>query len=430
VIAASLGILALFALLFVGVPIGIGMAIVGFAGFSLYVNVFAASAMVGQIVYQTALNYNLSVLPMFVLMGTLVSQSRLAEDMYEASNALLGRFRGGLAMATIGACAMFSAVCGSSLATAATMSRVAVPAMRRYGYADSLATGAVAAGGTLGMLIPPSVVLVLYAIMTQNNIGKLFIAGVLPGLCGAAFYLGAVRYAVWRRPESGPAAEPMTMASRIKAFRGASGVLILLAVVIVGIYAGIFTPTEAAGIGAFTAFLLALARGSLTLASAFRIFSETAQTTATLFAILIGATLFANFMDVAGLPSGLARWLNGLHLPPLALLVAILAVYLVLGCFLESISMILLTLPIFYPIIVGLGYDPIWFGIILVVVTEISMITPPIGMNVFVLNVVLPDVSLHAIFRGLVPFIAVDVLRLALLIAVPGLILLLPSMMK
>ena len=429
-LTAIVGLVCLFALLLGGVPIGIGMGIVGFFGFAFVVALKPAAAMLGQITYETALNNNLAVLPMFVLMGNLVSQSRLAAEMYDASNALLGRFRGGLAMATIGACAMFSAVCGSSLATAATMSRVAVPAMRRYHYADSLAAGSVAAGGTLGMLIPPSVVMVLYGIMTQNSIGKLFIAGVLPGLVGVLFYLGAVRWAVWRRPETGPAAPPMPTAERLRAFRGASGVSILLLVVIGGIYTGVFTPSEAAGIGAFTAFFLALAKRSLSWRSAFRIFVDTAQTTATLFVVLIGATLFANFMDVAGLPSALKSFLLGLGLHPFFLLVAILLVYLVLGCFLESISMILLTLPIFYPIVMSLGYDPIWFGVILVVVTEISMITPPIGMNVFVLNVVLPDVPLQTIFRGLVPFIVADILRVALLIAVPWIILVLPSLMS
>lgn len=426
----TLGLLGLFALLLLGVPVGISMAIVGFLGFAEMVALRPAAAMVGQIAYETVLNPNLAVLPMFVLMGNLVSQSRLASEMYDASNAILGRFRGGLAMATIGACAMFSAVCGSSVATASTMSRVAVPAMRRYGYADSLATGAVASGGTLGMLIPPSVVMVLYGIMTQNNIGKLFIAGVLPGLLGVLFYLGAVRWTVWRDPAAGPAAEPMPMRDRLKALRGASGVIGLLAVVIGGIYAGIFTASEAAGIGAFAAFVLAIVKRSLSLRDLLRVMISSAETTATLFLILIGAALFANFMDVAGLPTALEGFLLGLNLSPFWLLIAILAVYVVLGCFLESISMILLTLPIFYPIVIGLGYDPIWFGVILVVVAEISMITPPIGMNVFVLKVVLPDVPLKTIFSGVTPFIVADVLRLAALIGIPWITLVLPSMMQ
>lgn len=428
-IASVTGIAVLFALLLIGIPIGFGMAIVGFVGFGLLISFKASSAMVGQIVYETTLNYNLSVLPMFVLMGNLISESKLAEDMYDASNAVLGRFKGGLAMATIGACGMFSAVCGSSLATAATMSRVAVPAMRRFNYSDTLATGAVAAGGTLGMLIPPSVVLVLYAIMTRNDIGKLFIAGVLPGLVGVLFYMGAVRYAVWRNPKAGPAGAPMKWRDKVRALRRASGVAALLALVIGGIYLGIFTPTEAAGIGAFIAFFLALTKRTLTLRKLFSVLVQTAETTSTLFIILIGAILFGNFVDTAGLPRVMSEWLGSLQLPPLALLVVILAIYFVLGCFLESISMILLTLPIVYPIIINLGYDPIWFGIILVVVTEISMITPPIGMNVFVLNSVLPDVPLQTIFRGLVPFIVADILRLALLVAVPAIILVLPSMM-
>ncbi len=428
-IASILGIIGLFALLLLGMPIGFGMAIVGFVGFGFLINFSASSAMVGQIVYDTTMSYNLSVLPMFVLMGNLISESKLAEDMYDASNSLLGRFKGGLAMATIGACAMFSAVCGSSLATAATMSRVAVPAMRRFKYADSLAAGSVAAGGTLGMLIPPSVVLVLYAIMTRNDIGKLFIAGVLPGLVGMLFYMGAVRYSVWRNPEAGPAGERMDAMAILKSVRGAAGVGALLLLVVGGIYFGIFTPTEAAGIGAFIAFLLAVLKRSLGPRQIFRVLVQTAETTATLLIILLGATLFGNFIDTAGLPNLMSEWLQSIDVSPLTLLIIILAIYFVLGCFLESISMILLTLPIVYPIIIHLGYDPIWFGIILVVVTEISMITPPIGMNVFVINSMLPDVALPTIFRGLIPFIFADILKLALLIAVPGIILVLPSMM-
>lgn len=427
---AAVGLIGLFILLLVGIPIGIAMGIVGFFGFGTIVAIKPAAAMLGNITYETVMNYNLSVIPMFVLMGNFVSQSKLAAEMYDASNAILGRYKGGLAMATIGACAMFSAVCGSSVATASTMSKVAVPSMRRYHYSDRLAAGSVAAGGTLGMLIPPSVVMVLYGIMTQNSIAKLFIAGVLPGLLGVAFYLAAVRWVVWRKPEDGPAAERMSPRDSLRAIRGASGVFILLIVVIGGIYLGVFTPTEAAGIGAFTAFLLALFKGSLTWRSTYEIMVSSAKTTASLFVILIGATLFANFLDVAGLPNMLRDMLTGLGWNRYLILAAILLIYLLLGCFLESISMILLTLPIFYPIVMSLGFDPIWFGVILIVVTEISMITPPIGMNVFVLNVVLRDISLQTIFRGVTPFIVADVFRLLFLIAVPWIILVLPSLMQ
>jgi len=429
-LTSLIGLASLFALLLIGIPIGLGMGIVGFAGFAAIVGLKPSAAMVGNISYETAKNYNLSVIPMFVLMGNLVSHSRLASEMYDASNALFGRFKGGLAMATIGACAMFSAVCGSSVATASTMSKVAVPSMRRYNYSDTLATGSVAAGGTLGMLIPPSVVMVLYGIMTQNSIAKLFIAGILPGVVGVICYLGAVRWVVWRRPHEGPAAEPMEFADVLRSLKGAAGVSVLLIVVIGGIYGGIFTPSEAAGIGAFAAFVLALIKKSLTLRSTFDILLDSAKTTSTLFIILMGATVFANFLDVAGLPNELKDFLIGLALNKYVVLGAILLIYLVLGCFLESISMILLTLPIFYPIVMSLGFDPIWFGIILIVVTEISMITPPIGMNVFVLNVVLPDVSLRTIFRGVTPFIVADVLRVLILVAVPGIVLILPSLMS
>jgi C4-dicarboxylate transporter, DctM subunit len=428
-LASVAGVACLLLLIFIGVPIGFAMSIIGFAGVAFLVNFHAATSLLGEIVYETALNYNLAILPMFVLMGNIISHSRLAEDMYDASNALLGRLKGGLALATIAACAMFSTVSGSSLATAATMARVAVPAMRRYNYSDTLAAGSVAAGGTLGMLIPPSAVLVLYAIMTGNDIGKLFIAGVLPGILGVVLYMCAVRYTVWRNPKSGPAGDRMSWPDKWRAIRGASGVALLMAFTILGIYFGIFTPTEAGGIGAFTAFLLALSKRSLTPRLFLKVLVQTAETSATLLIVLLGGMLFGNFIEIAHLPQIMSEFLISLNVPPMILLVVILGIYFILGCFLEAISIILLTLPIVYPIIIHLGFDPTWFGIILVVVTEIAMITPPIGMNVFVLNSVLPDVALSTIFRGLVPFIVVDIIRLALLVAIPSIILILPSMM-
>ncbi len=423
------GIVVLLVLLLAGLPIAVGMLLVGGIGVALLLNPTAALAMLGQISYQTGLNYELSVVPLFILMGNLIVQAGLADELYAASHAWLGHRRGGLAMATIVACGGFSAVCGSSLATAATMAKVAMPPMRRYGYSQSLAAGTIAAGGTLGILIPPSVILVLYGVTTQQNIGELFLAGIVPGLLGIVLYLAAVRVTLHFDPEAGRPADPLPMRERIAAIRGVGGVLALFVVVMGGIYLGIFTATEAAGIGAFGAFVIALLRRALSFRSLYAVLIDTAATTAMMFFLLIGATLFTNFVNIAGLPRDLTAFIGSLDVPPVVVLAAILAIYVALGTVLESLSMVLLTVPIFYPIVAGLGFDLVWFGILVVVVTEISLITPPIGLNVFVLNTVLRDVPVQAIFRGVVPFIAADIVRLAIILLLPWLVLFIPRTM-
>jgi len=427
---AILGFAVLFALLLVGVPVGAGMAAVGIVGFALIVGWQAAFATVGEILFSTARSYELSVIPLFVLMGNLVARSNLSHELYDAAHAFLGHLRGGLAMATIVACTGFSAVCGSSLATAATMSRVAMPAMRRYGYADTLAAGSVAAGGTLGILIPPSAALILYGLITRADIGKLFIAGILPGLLGMACYLGAIAVQTRRNRELGPPGERSTGAVRLRALAKVWGVLALFVLVLGGLYFGVFTATEAAGVGASGAFLFALLRRKLTLAGMIDVLLESALTTAMLFFILFGALLFSNFMNVAGVPRLLAGWAGGLEIAPTLVVVAIMAIYVVLGCLLETISMMLLTVPIFFPVVSDMGVDLIWFGIVVVVAMEISLITPPIGLNVFVLNAMLPDIPLARIFRGVLPFVLADVVRLAILLAFPAIALTLPGLMR
>jgi tripartite ATP-independent transporter DctM subunit len=430
VTAALVGFAALFALLFAGVPIAWGMALVGAVGFATYTGSGPALAMVGQLAYETSMNYGLSVLPLFILMGNLVTQSRLSDELYRASNAFVGHWRGGQAMATVLACGGFAAVSGSSIATAATMAKVAMPPMRRLGYSNRLAAGAIAAGGTLGILIPPSVIMVIYGIMTRTDIGKLFVAGIVPGIIGVICYMGAVRWTTWRDPQSGPPAPRVPWPERWPALAGVRGVLVLFALVIGGIYLGWFTPTEAAGIGAAGAFGFALLRRTLTAAGLLSVLLETAKTTAMMFAVLIGALLFSNFVNVAGLPQAMTQFVLGQGFPPLGVIGLILLVYLVLGCVLESLSMVLLTVPVFFPIVQQLGFDPVWFGILVVMVIEISLITPPIGLNVFVLRTVLPDVPTTEVFRGVLPFIAADVLRLALVTLLPAIVLFLPNMMK
>ncbi|GHG80433.1 TRAP transporter large permease [Pseudodonghicola xiamenensis] len=416
---ALIGLAVLLLLAFLRIPIAFVMALVGFSGMAWVMSPTAALFNVGQTAFDAAINYELSVVPLFVLMGNFVARARLAAELYNASNAFLGHRKGGLAMATVVACGGFSAICGSSLATAATMSKVAMPSMRRFGYSDALATGSIAAGGTLGILIPPSVMLVMYGILTQQSIGKLFAAGILPGAIGMMFYLLAVRWVTWRRPSEGPAAERQTWAQRLTALRNVWGVLVLFIVVMGGIYGGVFSPTEAAGIGALGSFLFALLRGALSWKVLKEILVESVETTAMLFTVLIGALLFANFINFTDFPQGLVSFAMKFSDTPWLVIVAILVIYLLLGCVFESMSMILLTVPIFYPLVMQLGYDPIWFGIVVVVVTEISLITPPVGLNVFVLRGVLPDVSTGTIFRGVTPFWVADIFRLTLIVVVP-----------
>jgi len=414
-------------LTFMRLPIAYSMAIVGVGGFAIMFGFDPAMALVGQIARDTAQSYALSVVPLFILMGNLVSRAGLSQELYGASNAFLGHRRGGLAMATIVACGGFSSICGSSLATAATMSKVAMPSMRRYGYADSLAAGSIAAGGTLGILIPPSVVFVIYGLMTETSISKLFAAGILPGMVGILFYLLAVQMVIRLKPDLGPPAARTDWPGRWKALSGVSGVLTLFIVVIGGIYAGIFTPTEAAGVGAFGGFLFALGRRALTWRTAFETFAETASTTTMLFVVLIGALLFANFVNAAGLPTAMIEMVKSMSLSPISVILVILLIYIILGCVFESMSMIILTVPVFVPVVEALHFDLIWFGVVVVVVTEISLITPPVGMNVFVLRGLLPDVPTGRIFAGVTPFICADIVRLAVIVFIPWLSLILPS---
>lgn len=417
-------------LTFLRLPIAFSMALVGFLGFSYVVNFNAALSMVGSVAFETGMSYTLSIVPLFILMGNLVTKAGLSAELYRVSYAFLGHRRGGLAMATILACGGFGAVCGSSLATAATMAKVAMPSMRKYGYSDALAAGSIAAGGTLGILIPPSVVMVIYGILTETNIGKLFIAGILPGLVAIACYLAAVAVTVRLDAQAGPRGERVSWHERMVAIGDVWGVLILFLVVIGGIYGGIFTPTEAAGIGAGGGLVFLLLRKGFNWSELRTILIESAITTGMIFTILIGALIFANFINMTGMPQELTQYAEHFRETPILVILAILAIYVALGCVLESMSMILLTVPMFYPLVAHLGYDLVWFGIIVVVVTEISMITPPVGLNVFVLRSVLPDVPTRTVFRGVMPFIVADIVRLGILVAFPAITLYLTQFVK
>ena len=393
--------------------------------------------MAGRLIIDTAQDYGLSVVPLFILMGLFVNKGGLSRELYRVSYVFLGHFRGGLAMATIMACGGFAAICGSSLATAATMSKVALPEMRKYGYSDELSTASIAAGGTLGILIPPSVILVIYGLLTETSIGKLFIAGVIPGIIGILFYLAAVRFIVMRNSAAGPAGEVSSWKERFEAFKDVWAVSALFFLVIGGLY-GLFnfwpihltfSPTEAAGMGAAGAFFIALSRGQLSFNDIKTVLIETSHTTAILFSVMIGASMFSNFVNLAGLPEGLLSLVNQSGVSPMTVMFSIIIIYILLGCVFESLSMLLLTVPIFFPLVTSLGFNPVWFGIVVVVVTEISLITPPVGLNVFVLKGVVGDVSTGTIFRGVTPFWVVDILRLALIVLVPWLVLALPNSM-
>lgn len=427
--ASLIGLIAVLALGLVRVPIGIAMGVVGCIGFGILVNWQASFAQVAQIASDTALEYGFSVVPLFILMGNVITYAHLSDELYAASHAFLGHRRGGLAYATIVASGAFSAVCGSSVATAATMTNVAMPSMRRYQYRDDLAVGSIVAGGTLGILIPPSIALVIYGLLTQASIGKLFAAGILPGLVAIGFYCLAVFVTTRLSPDAGPPAARQSWAGRLRALRAVWGVLALFVLVMGGIYAGVFTPTEAAGMGAVGAFVFAVARRALTFTQLLEALQNTAYTTAALFFVLIGALVFANFINAAGFTDQLGAFVSRLELPPYAVIWVILVIYIALGCVFESISMLLLTVPIFFPIVQQLGFDLIWFGVVVVCVTELSLITPPIGMNIFVVRGLLPEVPTSIIIRGVWPFIVADIARLTVIVHVSWLSLFLPRVL-
>lgn len=428
--ASLLGFLAFMALVaFLRVPIGFAIGAVGFVGIAIMRSWNAAYASVVSEFLSVA-NYNLSVVPLFVLMGNFVTRGGLSRDLYQAANAFLGHRRGGLVASTIVASAGFGAVCGSSIATAATMAKVALPEMKRLGYKSGFAAASVAAGGTLGILIPPSSIMVIYGLMTETSIGALFAAGVIPGLLATGLYLLAARWTVSRDPLAGPRGERSTWRQRLEALRSLWSVLFLFALVMGGLYGGFFTATEAAGIGAFGGFLVAWGRRTLTRAVLREVLVESAVTSGMLFSILIGAQLFAAFVNFTTMPADLKAWVNTLGWGPVGVVVAICLIYLVLGCLMEAMSMILLTVPVFFPLVTGLGHDPVWFGILLVCVVEIGLIHPPLGMNVFVIRATAPWIKGPEIWWGLMPFIVADLCRIAILIAFPVITLYLPKLLN
>lgn len=423
------GIAVMLVLLVLRMPIGTAMLLVGIVGFAILNGVPAALSAIGTYPFQYAAAYDLAVIPLFVLMGNCAAVSGMARDLFVAAYAWVGHWRGGLASATIAACAGFAAVSGSSVASAITMGRVCLPEMRRYNYDHRLATGTIAAGGTLGILIPPSTAFVIYGILTEQSIGRLLLAGILPGLLLTAIFMATI--AIWThyRPHYGPPGPRASWSERRSATAHAGPMMGVVLISIGGIYAGIFTVSEAAAVGGFLALAYALWKRTLGGGNFNRVLIETVGTTAMVFLILIGAQVFGPFLALSGLPEHIAELVKDLDVPRVVVLLMILGVYLLLGTFLEGFSMMVLTLPIVIPIVTALGYDLIWFGVIMVIVLEMGLIDPPVGINVFIVKGLVPDVPMSQIFAGIVPFWLAMMLCIGILIAVPDIALLIPNSM-
>ncbi len=424
----GLGILLIF--LFWGMPIGIAMGLMGFAGFAYLQGLDSALSLLKIVPYSTFASYDLSVAPLFVLMGTLSFYAGISTDLYGSAYKWLGHLPGGLGMATVGACAVFSSVSGSSVACAATFGKVTLPEMKRFNYDPALATGSVAAGGTLDIMIPPSLMMIIYCILTEQSIGKLFLAGFIPGAIEALFYLVTIYILCKRNPLLAPQGPTTTWKARFASLKGIWITLLLFVVVIGGLYFGVFTPTEAAGVGAFGALIVGVAQRKLNWQGFEKSLIDTVITTGMLFLILTGAMFFNYFLAVSRLPFEIATMVGGLEVNRYLILAGILVLYVILGALMDEIAMVLLTVPIFYPVIINLGFDPIWFGIIIIMMCVLGLIAPPVGMVAFVIKGVAPDIPIWTIYRGVLPFFAAAVLLVVLLVAFPQIVLFLPATMK
>ncbi|RED37707.1 tripartite ATP-independent transporter DctM subunit [Rhodopseudomonas thermotolerans] len=426
---AVIGFVTLFVLMLLRVPVGMAMGLVGVAGFGYLTGFEPALKLVGQTTMRTVTDYSFGVIPMFLLMGAFVSASGISRELFRAGNTFVGHWKGGLGIATIGACGGFAAISGSSVATAATFSAVAYPEMRRYGYPQSFSTGVIAVGGTLGAMLPPSTVLAVYGIITQQDIGKLFIAGILPGLLAIVMHMITIWIIGVARPGFLPAGPKSSWSERLAAFRDVWSPLLLFLFVIGGLYGGFFIPTEAGAVGAVGAFLIGVARGKLNRDGILQSLLQATRTAAAVFTILIGAICFGYFLTITQTPQHITEFLTGLGIGPYGVLALILLMYLVLGCVMDAMAMVILTVPIVFPLITALGFDPIWFGIVIVMTVELGLISPPVGMNVFVIKSVIKDVSMSTVFKGVAPFVITDLIRLMILIAFPIIAVWLPMRM-
>jgi len=425
-----IGIVILVVLLFSNMPVGFVMGFLGFVGFSYVVNVDAGLNLLARDVWDTFASYSLTVIPLFVFMGQIAFHAGISRRLYDSAYVLLGHRRGGLAMATVGACAGFSAISGSTNATAATMATVTLPEMKRYNYDESLATGTVAAAGSLGILIPPSVIFIVYGILTEQSIGELFAAGILPGILLGVLFLLTIHLRVMRNPSLAPPGPRSTLREKIKSFAGVLETLLLFALVMGGIFMGVFTPTEAAAVGAFLTLFIAVARGQLSWQGFVKSLADTTRISCMVMVIVTGATIFGHFMAITRVPYTLAQWVSELPLPSHAIMGVIVLIYLFGGCFMDALAMVMLTIPIFFPVAQTLGFDPIWFGVVIVLITEMGVITPPVGVNVYVVYGVAKDVPLEAIFRGVFPMLLALLLCNLILLFFPQIALFLPGLIR
>lgn len=424
------GFAVLVILMFAGMPVGFVMAVVGLVGFGFLTSWDAAFSLLVRDFFSVLGSYNLTVIPLFVLMGQVAYHSGISDRLFRTAHKFLGHLPGGLAIATIGACAGFSAICGSTSATAATMASVALPEMKKYRYDPALATGVVAAGGSLGILIPPSTIFIIYGIMTEQSVGKLFMAGVLPGIVLSLLFILTI--IIWTRLKKGLCvpAPRASLKEKISSLSGLLETFILFFLVMGGLFVGIFTPTEAAAIGAFGTTVIALAGGNLSWADFLRAIGETTRISCMIMVIVAGATVFGHFLAVTTIPARIGAYVTDLQLPPVVIAALIIVVYLVLGALMDSLAMIMLTIPVFYPAVTAMGFDPIWFGVVIVLVAEMGVLTPPVGINVYVVAGVARDVPLSVIFRGTIPMILAQLAATALIILFPKLALFLPSLMR
>jgi C4-dicarboxylate transporter DctM subunit len=423
-----IGLVLVFVLIAIGLPVAFSMGVIGVAGVWVIVSGSAAAAKLAHIPFLVVTSYDFAALPLFILMAHIVFVSGLATDIYNLAAKWLGHYPGGLAMASVGAAAGFAAVSASSTATSATIGLVAIPEMKRYKYQPALATGCVAAGGTMGALIPPSGMLIIYGLITESSIGRLFAAGIVPGILEALFYMTTI-YAICRiSPSLGPRGPRFSFKEKVAAFGSCGEVVGLVALVLGGLLVGWFTPSEAGAVAAFGAIVFSMLRKRLNWEKFGQAAVDTVKTSGMIYCILIGAMLFKYFMALSTMPVMVADFIGGLAVPPLVVIIAMMIVYVMLGCIMDVLAMVLLTMPVFFPMVMGLGFDPIWFGIIIVRMTEIGAITPPVGINVYVISGVAPDVPLSTIFRGIVPFLIADILHVALLLLVPSVVLFLPNL--
>jgi tripartite ATP-independent transporter DctM subunit len=425
-----IGIVLLVFLFLLRVPVAFAMAIVGFSGFSYLSSLNAGLKLLARDFFEQFSSFPLSAIPMFILMGSFAYASGIGKLIYDAAYTILGGVRGGLTMATVVACGFFASICGSTAATAATIGKIALPEMKRYKYDDTLATGCLASAGTLGILIPPSTIFLVYGIMTEQSIGKLFVAGIIPGIILAFLFMAVVGILCWRNPACAPAGGQTSFKAKAKAFVGIIEALILFSLVIGGLFFGWFTPTQAGGIGAAGAFAIGLLRRELN----WRVFIDSTRdglrTSCMILCVIAGATVFGHFMAVSTIPFILADWVGSLPLPPMAIVGVIVIIYLVGGCFMDAMALVVLTVPVFYPVVVRLGLDPIWFGVIIVLVSEMGVITPPVGVNVYVIKGIAPEIPLETIFKGIFPFLVAILVNAGIMMAFPRLALFLPGLTR